>query len=52
MKNSKGVNNNGNNNNCRETEYFLIAAQNNAIGTNYVKAKIDMTPQNVGYVLI
>ena len=25
----------------RETEFLLIAVQNNAIRTNYVKAKID-----------
>ena len=30
----------------RETESFLIAAQNNAIRTNYVKAKIDKMQQN------
>ena len=29
-----------------ETESLLTAAQNNAIRTNYVKAKIDKTPQN------
>ena len=29
----------------RETEYLLIAAQNNAIRINYVKAKIDQTQQ-------
>ena len=27
----------------RETESFLIAAQNNTIKTNYIKAKIDKT---------
>ena len=30
----------------RETESFRIAAQNNAIRTNQIKAKIDKTPQN------
>ena len=30
----------------RETESLLIAAQNNAIRTNYVKARIDKTQQN------
>ena len=30
----------------RETEFLLIAAQNNTIRTNYVKAKIDMMQQN------
>ena len=30
----------------RETEYLLIAAQNNAIRTNYIKARIDKTRQN------
>ena len=30
----------------RETKAFPMAAQNNAIKTNYVKAKIDYTPQN------
>ena len=30
----------------RETESLLIPAQNNAIGTNYIKARIDMTKQN------
>ena len=30
----------------RETESLLIAAQNNAIRTNYIKAKIDKTQQN------
>ena len=29
----------------RETESLLIAAQNNAIRTNYVKAKINQTQQ-------
>ena len=29
----------------KRTEYFLIEAQNNAILTNYVQAKIDQTPQ-------
>ena len=30
----------------RKTESLLIAAQNNAIRTNYVKAKIDKTQWN------
>ena len=30
----------------RETESFLIAAQNNAIKTNHIKARIDKTQQN------
>ena len=30
----------------KETESLLIAAQNNAIKTNYFKAKIDKTQQN------
>ena len=30
----------------RETESFLIAAQNNAIRTNHIKARIDKTQQN------
>ena len=30
----------------RETESLLIAAQNNAIKTNHIKAKIDKTQQN------
>ena len=30
----------------RETEYLLIAAQNNAIRTNHIKARIDKTQQN------
>ena len=30
----------------RETEAVLIAAQNNAIKTNYIKAKIDDARQN------
>ena len=30
----------------RETESFLITAQNNAIRTNYIKARIDKTQQN------
>ena len=32
--------------NLREFEFFLIAAQNNAIRTNYVKAKIVKKQQN------
>ena len=31
----------------RETESLIIAAQNNAIRTNYIKAKIDKTQQIV-----
>ena len=30
----------------KETESFLIAAQNNAIRNNYIEAKIDKTKQN------
>ena len=30
----------------RETESLLITVQNNAIRTNYIKAKIDNTQQN------
>ena len=30
----------------RETESLLLAAQNNAIRTNYIKGKIDQTQQN------
>ena len=30
----------------RETEYLLIAAQNNAIRTNYIKVRIHKTQQN------
>ena len=30
----------------RETESLLIAAQNNAVRTNHIKARIDKTPQN------
>ena len=33
----------------RETEYILIAAQNNAIRTNHTKAKIDKIQQNSKY---
>ena len=33
-------------NHKRETESLLIAAQNNAIRTNYVKVKIDNMQQN------
>ena len=38
----------------RETEYLLIAAQNNAMRTNHIQARIDKTQQigNVGYVVI
>ena len=32
----------------RETEYLEIAAQNNAVRTDYVEAKIDMT-ENIEY---
>ena len=42
MKNSKGVNDNNDNN----TESLLIAAQDNAIRTNRIKASIDKTQQN------
>ena len=35
----------------RETESLLLAAQNNAIGTNYAKEKIDKTQQNGKYRL-
>ena len=37
----------------RETVSLLIAAQNNAIRTNYVKARIDKAQQvaDVGYVV-
>ena len=31
----------------RKTESLLTAAQNNAIRTNYVKARIDNTKQNI-----
>ena len=30
----------------RETESLQIAAQNNAVGTNHIKARIDKTQQN------
>ena len=30
----------------RETEYLLVAAQNNAIRTNHIKERIDKTLQN------
>ena len=30
----------------RETESHLIAAQNNATRTNYIKTKIDITQRN------
>ena len=33
----------------RKTEYLLIAEQNNALRTNYIKAKIDNTQQNCKY---
>ena len=39
----------------KEIESLLIAAQNNSIRTNYVKANIDMMQKkitNVGYVVI
>ena len=38
----------------RETESLLMAAQNNAIRTSYVKAKIDKTNKfvDIDYVLI
>ena len=35
----------------RETEFLLIAAQNNAMRTNYIKAKIYNTLQNNKYWL-
>ena len=35
-----------NGNTKRETESLLIAAQNNAIKTNHIKARIDKTQQN------
>ena len=35
----------------KEPEFILIAAQNNAIRTNYFKAKIDKTQQNSKYRL-
>ena len=35
----------------RETESLLIAAQNNAIRTNHIKARIDKTQQNSKYWL-
>ena len=54
MKNSRGVNNNNKKtwtwlrkgNLKRETESLLIAAQDNAIRTNHIKARIDKTQQN------
>ena len=37
----------------RENESLLIAAQNNAIRTNHLKARIDYNkPADVGYVVI
>ena len=33
----------------RDSESLLIAAQNNAIRTNYMKARIDKTQQNSKY---
>ena len=35
----------------RETESLLIAAQDNAIRTNYIKARMDKTQQNSKYRL-
>ena len=35
----------------RETESLLMAAQNSAIGTNHIKARIDKTQQNSKYRL-
>ena len=35
----------------REIEFLLIAAQNNAVTTNYIKVKIDKTQQNSNYRL-
>ena len=32
--------------NSRETDYLLVVARNNAIRTNYIKAKIDNVQQN------
>ena len=45
-KTSRKWNNNNNNNNKRETESLLITAQDNAIRTNHMKARIDKTQQN------
>ena len=39
--------NNNNNNLKRETESFLIAAQNNVRRTNHIKARRDKTQQTV-----
>ena len=36
----------------RETEFLLIAAQNNAIRTNHIKARINKNTADVGYVVI
>ena len=35
----------------RETDSLQIAAQNNAIRTNYIKARKDKTQQNIKYKL-
>ena len=35
----------------KPTESLLIAAKNNAIRTNYIRAKIDKTKQNSKYML-
>ena len=35
----------------RETEPLLIVAQNNALRTNHIKARIDKTQQNRKYML-
>ena len=36
----------------REGESLLVVAQNNDIRTNHIKARINKTQQNVGYVVI
>ena len=38
----------------RETEYLILAAQNNAIRTNHMKARIEICNkiEHVGYVVI
>ena len=36
----------------RKTESLLIATQNNAVRTNYIKARIDKTQKYVGDVVI
>ena len=44
----------GNGNLKKETKSLLIATQNNSVRTNYIKGKLDMTPQNanVGNVVL